>query len=89
MCFFSFALLNKCITAMKQHRGVYNDMLHQPQNTNSLRDTRDNTMHMVFEGDPAVKLHVKNIEVGTSANGNPRQDQVTMRRVHSPGSTKQ
>ena len=28
---------------------------------------------MIFEGEPAVKLHAKNIEVGTSANGNPRQ----------------
>ena len=29
---------------------------------------------MVFEGVPAVKLHTKNVEVGTSANGNLRQD---------------
>ena len=36
---------------------------------------------MVFEGDPAFKLHVKNVEVGTSANGNPRQDQLTIGRV--------
>ena len=28
---------------------------------------------MVFEGEPAVILHAKNIEVGTSANGNSRQ----------------
>ena len=53
------------------------------QNINSLRDMRDNTTHMVFEGEPAVKLHAKNVEVGTSANGNPRQDQVTMGRVDS------
>ena len=33
---------------------------------------------MIFECEPAVKLHANNIEVGTSANGNPRQDQVTM-----------
>ena len=51
-----------------------------------LRDTRDNTAHMVFEGEPAVKLQSKNIEVGTRANGNPIQDQVTMGRVHSRGS---
>ena len=31
-------------------------MLKQPQNTNSLRDTGDNTNHMVFEGEPAVKF---------------------------------
>ena len=43
-------------------------------------------MYTVFEGDPAVKLHAKNIEVGTSANGNNRQDLVTMGRVHSPES---
>ena len=36
---------------------------------------------MVFECAPAVKLHPKNVKVGTSANGNPRQDQVTMGRV--------
>ena len=78
---------NKCIVATKQHRGVHKDMLHQPQNTNSLRDTRDNTAHMVFEGKPAVKLHAKNINVETSANGNSRQDQVTMGRVHIPEST--
>ena len=63
---------------MKQHRGIHKDTLQQPQNTEYLRDTGDNTTHMVFEGEPAVKFHSKNIEVGTSANGNPRQDQVTM-----------
>ena len=79
--------VNKCIVATKQHRGIYKDTLHQPQNMNSLRDTGDDTAHMVFEGEPPVKLHTKNVEVGTSANGNPRQDQVTMGRVHSRGST--
>ena len=47
---------------------------------------RNNTTHMVFEGELAVKLHTKVVVVGTSANGNPRQDLVTMGRVHSPGS---
>ena len=42
---------------------------------------------MVFKFEPAVKLHAKNVKVGTGANGNPRQDQVTMGRVDSPGST--
>ena len=42
---------------------------------------------MVFEGELAVKLHAKNVEVGTSSDRNPRQDQVTMGRTHSPGST--
>ena len=66
---------------------------HQPQNTNSLIDTGDNTTHMVFEGESVVKLHAKNVEVGTGANLNPRQDQllgqdqVTMGRVNNLGST--
>ena len=58
-------LEDKCIVATKQHRGVHKDTLHQPQNTNSLRDTGDITTHMVYEGEPAVKLHAKNIKVGT------------------------
>ena len=65
---------NKYVVAPKQHRVVHNDTLHQPQNTNSLSGTRDNTAHMFFEGDPTVNLYAKNIEVGTSTNGNPRQD---------------
>ena len=72
---------------MKQHRGIYKDTLHQPQNTNSLRDMGANTTHMVFEGEPTVKFNTKKIEVGTSANENCRQDQVIIGRVHSPGST--
>ena len=52
----------------------------------SLRHTGNNTTHMV-EYELAVKLHAMDVEVGTSAIGNPRQDQVTMGRVHSPGST--
>ena len=55
-------------------------------NTNSLRHESHNTTHMVYEDELAVKLHAKDVEVGTSANGNLRQDQVNMRRVHSPGS---
>ena len=53
----------------------------------SLRDTGDNTTPMVFEGEPALKLQAKNVKVGTSSNGNLRQDQFTMERVGSPGST--
>ena len=41
----------------------------------------DSNTHMVFEGEPAVKLHAINVVVGISANGDPRQDQVTMGRV--------
>ena len=52
---------DKCIAATKQHGGVHKDTLHQPQNANSLRHTRDNTAHMVFEGE---KLHVTNIDLG-------------------------
>ena len=77
---------NKCIVATKQHRGVHKDTLHQPQNTNSSKDTGENTTHMVFKGESAVKLHAKNVMVGTSANRNPRLD-LTMGRVDSPGST--
>ena len=46
-------------------------MLHPPQNTNSFKDTGDNTTHMVFEGEPAVKFHANNVKVGSSENGNP------------------
>ena len=81
-------LENKCMEVTKQHRGVHKDTLYQPQDTNSLRDRRDNSKCDVFECEPAVKLHAKNIEVGTSANGNPRQDKVAIGRVHRPGSTK-
>ena len=42
---------------------------------------------MVFEGELAVKLDAKNVEVGTTANGNSIQDHVTMERLLSPGST--
>ena len=44
-------------------------------------------MHMVFEGELAVKHHAKAVEVGTSSDRNHRQDQVIMGRVHSSGST--
>ena len=60
---------------------------HQPQNTNSLRDMGNNTMHMVFEGKLAVKLRAKDVEVGNISDRNLRQDRVTMGRAHSPGST--
>ena len=43
---------------------------------------------MVFEGgELAVKLQAKDVEVGTSLNGNTRKDQVTIGIFHSPGST--
>ena len=70
---------NKCLIATKQHRGIHKDTLHQSQNINSLTDKGVDTTHMVFEDEPAAKLH--NVEVGSSANGNPRQDQVTMGRL--------
>ena len=78
---------NKCIIATKQQRGFHKYTLHQPKNTNSLRDTGNNTTHAVFEGEHAVKLHAKNVEVGISSDRIPRQDQVTMGMAHSPGST--
>ena len=61
-------------------------MFHQAQNTNSLRDTGNNPTHMVFEGELAVKLHAKDVKVGTSWDRNPRQDQVTMGSAYGPGS---
>ena len=69
------------------HRSNEERHAYQPQNTNSLSDTGDNNTHMVFEGEPAVKRHNKNVKVGTNTNGNPRQDQVAIGRVDTPGST--
>ena len=54
---------------------------------NSLRDTANNTTHMIFKGELAVKLHAKHVKVGTSSDRNSRQNQVTVGRVHSPEST--
>ena len=70
---------NKVTQRFKQNK------LHQAQNKCWLRDASDNAMHMVFECF-AVELYAKDVEVGTGANGNPRQDQVNMGRVHNPGS---
>ena len=45
---------------------------HQSQNTNySLTHTGNNTTHMVFEGEVAVKLHAKDVEVATNSDKNP------------------
>ena len=71
----------------EQHRGVHKDTLHQPQNSNSLRDTGDNTTHMDFEYEPTVKLHAKNVKVGTSANETPDKTKSPWGRVYCPGST--
>ena len=43
-------------------------IFHQPQNINSLRDTGNYTTHMVFEGELAVKLHAKDVELETSSD---------------------
>ena len=51
--------------------GVHKYTSHHLENTNSLRDARKNTTHIVFEGELAVKLRAKDVEVGISANGNP------------------
>ena len=42
---------------------------------------------MVFKCEFAVKLHAKDVKVWISSDRNPRKDQVTKGRVHSPGST--
>ena len=60
---------------------------HHNLKTQILLDTRNNTMHMLIEGELAVKFHTIDVGVWTSANGNHRQDQVTKGRVHSPGPT--
>ena len=64
-----------------EHRSVFKYTIHQPQNTYSLRDTGNNTTHMVFEYDLAIKLHTTTVEVGTSSDRNHRQYQVTMLRA--------
>ena len=56
----------KCKVATKKYRVSIKTRFTNLKH-NSLRDTKDNTVHMVFEGEPAVKLYAKNIEVGTSA----------------------
>ena len=48
---------------------------HQPQNINSLKDTGNNTKHMVFEGELAVKLHAIDVEVGSSSDRNPIKEE--------------
>ena len=37
-------------------------------------------MHMVVEGELAVKLYANDVEFGTTVNGNRRQDKVIMGR---------
>ena len=37
-------------------------------------------VHLVIEGELAVNFHAKDIEVGSSVNSNPRQDQVILSR---------
>ena len=44
-------------------------------------------MHIIFEGELAVKLHAKDVEVVASSDRNSRQDQETMWIAYSPGST--
>ena len=78
---------NKCIVATKQHRGVHKDKLHQRQNSNSLRDTGNNTTHMVFEGERMLSNFTPRMSRLGLAQMETRQDQVTMGRVHSPAST--
>ena len=42
--------------------------------------------YMVLEGKLAVKLHFMDVKVVTSSDRNLGHDQVTMGRVHNPGS---
>ena len=50
---------------------MHKNTLHQPQITNSLRDTRNNFTHMVFECDLSVKLHAKDVDVGLAIKPPP------------------
>ena len=68
----------------KVYRWVHIHPQHQPQNTNSLRDMIHNTSHKVFERELAVKLYPTDVELGTSANRNPRVNQVTNGKVRIP-----
>ena len=54
-------------------RRVHKYTFHQHRNPNSLRDTGNNTTHILFEGKLAVKLHANYVEVGTSSVRIPRQ----------------
>ena len=46
-----------------------------------------NTMHMVFEGELAVKLHAKDVKVGTSSDRNPQARLGHHGWTHGHGST--
>ena len=65
--------------------GVFVQHTQYINNTNSMRDTIHNTMHIwsskvsLLPNPPAME-----VEFETSAYENPSQHQVTMRRVHSP-----
>ena len=76
---------NKCVVATKQHRCTQKHATPTSKYQFFETHTGGNTTHIVFEGEPAVILHAKNVKVGTSANGNPK-DQVTIGRVFSPRS---
>ena len=65
----------KWILARKKHRDVQKDTLHQPQNTNSLRDTGDNTTRMLFE-------------VRMLSHFTPRMLRSGLAQMETPGKTK-
>ena len=64
----------ECIITTKQHNGVHKYKFHQPKNLNSPWDSMCAYCQTSCQDD---------VEVGTSTNGIPRQDEVTMGRVHS------
>ena len=66
---------NKCILATTWHRGVQKDMLHQPQNTSSLRDTRNITMYMVAK-------------VSLLSNFTPRMSRLGLEQMETPDNIK-
>ena len=65
---------------------VHKYTFHKPQNKFSERH-RNNTTHMVFEGQLAIKNYAKDVKFGTIADRNHRLHNVTMGRVLSSGST--
>ena len=67
---------NKCIVAMKQHRGIHKDTLHQPQNSNSLRDTGDK------------KSRTYSLKVSLLQNFTPRMSTLGLAQMETPDNTK-
>ena len=77
---------NNCIIAMKYYIGVHTQIHISPTSKYHLSE-RYEKQYMAFEGELDVKLHGKDVKIGTRVNAKLRKDKVIMRRVHSPEST--